>query len=139
MRGTKSKFIFGIMIVFLLAISMNGYAAEKQTRVDVLFMNHGPLMDTLNEMKTLFARYGNRISVSWHDFDTAEGEAFMARKGIRQHTPLGIWINGNLSAKADRKEITFSGFPTGSGPVFFQGKWTMEDLKTALDQATTKK
>jgi hypothetical protein len=34
------------------------------------------------------------------------------------------------------KEIKFVGFPTGSGPAFFQGKWTLDDLKAALDQST---
>jgi len=31
------------------------------------------------------------------------------------------------------------GFPSGSGPAAFQGKWTMEDLRKALDQLTDKK
>jgi len=31
------------------------------------------------------------------------------------------------------------GFPTGSGPAFFQGKWTMDDLKAAIDQSALKK
>jgi hypothetical protein len=37
------------------------------------------------------------------------------------------------------KKVQFVGFPTGSGPAFFQGKWTVDDLKAALDQATVKK
>ena len=62
----------------------------------------------------------------------------MAKKGINQHVPLVIWIDDQV-VPVDGKEIIFAGFPTGSGPAFFQGKWTMDDLKAALDQVTGKK
>jgi hypothetical protein len=108
-------------------------------KVDVLFMNHGPLMDSLNKMKAVFSSYGSEVAVSWHDFDTDEGEKFMAKMGIRQHIPLAIWINGTPKVTVGVKQVTFAGFPTGSGPPSFQGKWTLEDLKAALNQATGKK
>jgi hypothetical protein len=68
-----------------------------------------------------------------------EGEKFMAQKGVCEHIPLVIWIDDSPVFKKGGKEITFAGFPTGSGPSFFQGKWTIEDLKNALDQATVGK
>ena len=30
------------------------------------------------------------------------------------------------------------GFPSGAGPAFFQGKWTLADLQKALDQTVPK-
>jgi hypothetical protein len=90
-------------------------------------------------MKTLFSGYGSQTTVSWHDFDTKEGEQFMAKMGIKQHTPLGIWIDGKPKWTIGANEVTFAGFPSGSGPASFQGKWTLDDLKTALNQATGKK
>ena len=63
----------------------------------------------------------------------------MAKKGIRQHIPLMIWINGKTTVNVKGKDIPFAGFPTGSGPAFFQGKWTMNDLREALDQAVGQK
>jgi hypothetical protein len=113
----------------------NAYAA-KPTRVEVLYMNHGPLMDTLDRMREVFSAYGERISVSWYDFESKEGEAFKAKKGINRHVPLVIWIDGDTVVKLGQNQIEFVGFPTGAGPAFFQGKWTIDDLKTALDQAT---
>ena len=53
----------------------------------------------------------------------------MAKKGITQHIPLVIWMDGKFTFPVNGKEIKFVGFPTGSGPAFFQGKWTMEDLQ----------
>jgi hypothetical protein len=133
------KILIGCLLVaviplFLSAYTSNAYAA-KPARVEVLYMSHGPLMDTLDKMKGVFSSYGNKISVSWYDFESKEGEDFKAKKGINRHVPLVIWIDGNEVVKVGQKQIKFVGFPTGAGPVFFQGKWTIDDLKTALDQA----
>ena len=124
----------------LLLFSVPGIVlADKPVRIDVLYMNHGPLLETLKEIKTLFAQYGNNIVVSWYDVDTQNGEQFMAKKGIRGHIPLVVWLDDKVKFQVDGKEITFAGFPTGSGPSFFQGKWKMDDLKKALNQVTNKK
>ena len=137
------------LILALAAISLfpsfpsftNAYASSpaKQPRIEVLYMNHGPLMDTLDKMKDVFSAYGDKISVSWHEFFSKEGEDFKAKKGINGHVPLVIWIDGDEVVKVGQREIKFVGFPTGAGPAFFQGKWTIDDLRTALDQATAGK
>jgi hypothetical protein len=129
------------LILAAMSLFSNAYAASpaKPARVEVLYMNHGPLMDTLGKMKSVFSAYGDRISVSWYDFESKEGEDFKAKKGINRHVPLMIWIDGNTVVKLGQKQIQFDGFPTGAGPTFFQGKWTIDDLKAALDQATAKK
>jgi hypothetical protein len=116
------------------AHAASAYAA-KPARVEVLYMNHGPLMDTLDKMKSVFSSFGNKISVVWYDFESKEGEDFKAKKGINQHVPLVIWIDGDEVVKLGQKQVKFVGFPTGAGPAFFQGKWTIDDLRAALDQA----
>ena len=124
--------------LLMLVFSVYAYAA-KPTRVEVLYMNHGPLEDTLHTMKDLFSKYGDKLTISWYDFDSKTGEQFMAKKGITQHVPLLVWVDGSTAVKLGQKEITFSGFPTGSGPASFQGKWTLDDLKAVLDQMTAKR
>jgi hypothetical protein len=113
--------------------------AAKPVKIEVLYMNHGPLQDTINGIKKIFSQYKEKVSVSWYDFDSQEGEQFMAKKGVKQHIPLLIWMDNQVKFEVDGKEIVFAGFPTGSGPAFFQGKWTMTDLQKALDQLTGKK
>lgn len=130
------KMTIPFLIVLALGIfSLDLYAA-KPTKVEVLYMNHGPLRSTLTQIKNVFSRYGDKLTVSWYDFETREGEQFMAQKGIRQHIPLAIWIEDSPVYNTGGKEIKFFGFPTGAGPALFQGKWTMDDLKAALDQKT---
>jgi len=133
------KIILSCLVVLVLfTISFTVFAA-KEVKVEVLYMNHGPLLESLQQIKNVFSQYGSKITVSWYDFETKEGEQFMAKKGLTQHIPLVIWLDGKPALTVNGKEIKFVGFPTGSGPLPFQGKWTMNDLRTALDQLTAKK
>ena len=116
-----------------------GAGAAGSVNVEVLFMNHAPMQPTVKQMRELFSGYGDRIAVTWYDLDTREGQQFMTKKGLREHVPIMIWIAGNVTVKLGQKEIRFAGFPAGSGPEAFQGKWTIQDLKTALDQITARK
>ena len=125
------------VVVVLFLIPVTSFAA-KEVKIEVLYMNHGPLLPSLEQIKGVFSKYGNKIIVSWYDFESKEGEQFMAKKGVNQHVPLVIWIDGKFAVPVNGKEINFVGFPTGSGPAFFQGKWTMEDLRQALNQITNK-
>jgi hypothetical protein len=133
----KAAFCF-VLLVFV-CFGLSAHAAAKPAKIEVLYMNHGPLMDTLNKIKSIFSGYGDKLTVSWYNFESEQGEQFMAKKGIKQHVPLVIWIDDSPAVTVADKKVQFVGFPTGSGPAFFQGKWTMDDLKAALDQATAKR
>jgi S-formylglutathione hydrolase FrmB len=125
-----------VLVVFSVPFTLS---AAKEVKVEVLYMNHGPLLPTIEQMKQVFSKYGKKVSVSWYDFETKEGEQFMAKKGINRHIPLVIWMDGQYSIPVNGKETEFVGFPTGAGPAAFQGKWTMDDLRAALDQITNKR
>lgn len=131
----KRLILLFFMVLFLFGTPFSAFPKEP-VRIDVLYMNHGPLRPTLRELEKLFTGYGDRIAVYWYDFYSEEGERFKAEKGIREHLPLVIWIDGKSTLKVNGTPVTFSGFPTGSGPSFFQGKWKVKDLKMALDYAT---
>ncbi len=126
------------LIMLLLWMPSMVFSAPA-VRIDVLYMNHGPLIPTIQEIKSVFEKYEKKIAVSWHDVDSDDGQKFMAKKGITQHIPLVIWMDDKTKFQISGKDVTFAGFPTGSGPAFFQGKWTMADLQSALDQVTGKK
>jgi hypothetical protein len=134
----KKIILSSLVVLVLFSVPFTLFAAEE-VKVEVLYMNHGPLLDSLEQIKKVFSQYGSKIAVSWYDFETKEGEQFMVKKGITQHVPLVIWLDGKSTVPVNGKEIKFVGFPTGSGPAFFQGKWTMEDLRKALDEITSKK
>jgi len=134
----KKIILSRLVVLVLFSIPFTLFAA-KEVKVEVLYMNHGPLLDSLEQIKKVFLQYENKITVSWYDFETKEGEQFMAKKGVTQHVPLVIWLDGKSALPVNGKEIKFVGFPTGSGPAAFQGKWTMDDLRQALNQITNTK
>jgi hypothetical protein len=133
------KIISSCLVVLALFSVPFTVFAVKEIKVEVLYMNHGPLLDSLEQIKKVFSQYGSKVAVSWYDFETREGEQFMVKKGVNQHVPLVIWLDGKFAIPVNGKEIKFVGFPTGSGPAAFQGKWTMDDLRQALNQITNKK
>jgi len=134
----RRNILLPLVLVSLLYIPWAAMAGNP-VKVEVLYMNHGPLQSTLEGIKKVFSQYKGKVSVSWYDFETEQGEAFMAKKGIRQHIPLVIWMDNQVKFKVEGKDVIFAGFPTGSGPAFFQGKWTNADLQKVLDQLTDKK
>ncbi len=133
------KIILGCLLALSVVTSSPSTHAAKPAKIEVLYMNHGPLQDTISKIKNVFSKYGDKLTVSWYDFESSEGEQFMAKKGIKQHLPLVIWIDDSPVVTLSDKKVQFMGFPTGSGPAFFQGKWTVDDLKAALDQTTSNK
>jgi hypothetical protein len=130
--------VFGLLVLLLLFPPV-GASGAPATKVEILYMNHGPLQATLQQIRGVLAQYGDKVSVSWYDFESPGGGKFKAQKGITQHVPLMIWIDGKTTVQVGQKEVQFVGFPTGSGPAFFQGKWTMGELKAALARATGSK
>jgi len=134
----KKTLLYGAMVLALLAFPTVPLLAAPVS-VEILYMNHGPLQPTIKEIKALCEGYGKSLTVAWYDFESPEGEKFMAKKGINQHLPLVIWIAGKPNVSVNGKQIQFVGFPTGAGPASFQGKWTLNDLRAALDQAVPKK
>jgi len=127
-----------VAILVLLSFPITGRSASP-VMVDILYMNHGPLRPTVEQIRKVLSGYGDKISSSWYDFESKEGERFMVQKGLKQHIPLVIWVNGKPAVSVEGKDVQLMGFPSGSGPAAFQGKWTMEDLRKALDQLTDKK
>src|SRR4030042_4044134 len=114
------KIILSCLVVLVLFSVPFTLFAAKEVKVEVLYSNHGPLLPSIEQIKKVFSQYGSKVAVSWYDFESKEGEQFMAQKGIRQHIPLVIWMDGKYTIPVNGKEIKFVGFPTGSGPVFFQ-------------------
>ena len=123
-----------LVVLFVLFLTVPIQATEP-VKIDVLYMNHGPLRSTLDNLRTLFSKYEGKITVVWYDFDSADGQKFMKTMGINDHVPLIIWINGKYTLNINGSKISFVGFPSGTGPAMFQGGWNMDLLDKALEQA----
>ena len=131
----KRLIVSCFIALFLFSTPLSVFPKEP-VRIEVLYMNHGPLRPTLRELDELFTGYGDRIAVHRYEFFSEAGKQFKTEKGINAHIPLVLWIDGKSTLTVNGTPVQFRGFPTGSGPAFFQGKWNMEVLKEALDQIT---
>ena len=101
------KAVFYMSVLVFLCFGLSAHAAAKPTKIEVLYMNHGPLEETLDKIKGVFSKYGDKLAVSWYDFDSREGEQFMAKKGVRQHLPLVIWIDDSPVVTVGVKKVEF--------------------------------
>ena len=129
--------------VVMLPVLLGGFSVSSRAadplHIDVLYMNHGPLQPTLEQMRATFSRFGGKIQVGWHDFESREGAAFRTEKGIDNHVPLQIWLDGKDTLTVGGRAVRFLGFPSGAGPAFFQGQWRLEDLEKAIQALTMEK
>jgi len=126
--------IFFFIIIALLIVGPSSSFSKEPVHIDVLYMDHGPLQPTIRKLRALFTDYNDKLTISWYDFDSEEGIDFKAKMGITQHIPMIIWVNGQFELPVNDRKIKFTGFPTGSGPSYFQGKWKVEDLAELLNQ-----
>nr|NJM02654.1 hypothetical protein [Desulfobacula sp.] len=115
MKKIKLMGVIGLLVLLCPALAC---FAKPPVRVDILYMNHGPMQPTLRELKALIPEYKDALAVSWYDFESRAGEEFKRKMGITQHIPLVIWVNGRFDHTVKGRDIRFQGFPSGSGPTF---------------------
>jgi len=142
----KGNILWPVLVLLLAACGTSAApTAENQdvkpgmVMVDMIYLNHPPVRPVLTEVDKLLVNYGERVSVARYDFDTPEGADFAKAKGLTEHTPLAIFINGSMEFTVGGRAVKFYSFPQGqSTGMVPEGGWTIEDLQQALDEATRK-
>jgi hypothetical protein len=111
-------------------------AAPGVPKVEIAYLNHGPVITALGDVNKLLASYGDRISVTRYDLETDQGAAFARSKGLSGHFPIAIFVNGASEIKLKDRTVKFFSFPKGTGTFMIaSGSWTADDLRQAIDQA----
>ena len=87
-----------LVVMVLCFIPLTGFAA-KEVKVEVLYMNHGPLQSSLQQIKNIFSQYDGKVAVSWYDYESKEGEQFMPKKGSPSTSP---WSSGSTASSLFR-------------------------------------
>ena len=119
--------------------SSSGERAPGTVTVDILYLNHPPVLPVLANIDQVLKAYGDKLAVTRHDFDTEEAQAFAKKKNISGHFPVVILINGSPTANLGGRKVTFQSFPKGEGTGMIpDGDWSMADLDGALKAATAK-
>ena len=132
MKMVKFGWLGLMALAALFLTGPTAAGAGAPVKVDILYMNHGPMQPVLKNLKDILTRHAGQVTVAWHDFEQDSGREFMANHDIHGHIPLLIYINGSPSARLGDRSVTFGGFPNGFGPYQFQGKWDMNDFDQVL-------
>jgi hypothetical protein len=105
--------------------------------VEVISLDHAPIRPAVQEALAVAAEFGDKVTVRTYNFGTPEGDAFAAERDLTDHTPIAIFVNGEMEFEVDGRAITFYSFPQGEGTgMVAEGVWTMADLRTVLAQET---
>jgi len=105
--------------------------------VDILYLNHPPVLPVLDQVASVLEPYGDKVKVTRYDFDTPEGAAFAKKVGITGHDPLAIFVNGSQTFNLDNRVVTFNSFPQGAGTGMVpDGAWSIDDLDAVLKIVT---
>jgi PGF-CTERM protein len=124
-----------VLILFALALvapvalvtPMHGVDAASDAKVDVVVAGvqgaaHAPMQPTIDAIKEVLSKYGDRISVTWIDMDSAQGKAYYSAHGLSAH--MNILINGKSTYQVNGKDVTFQ---------WFEGQqWTKADLDAVI-------
>ncbi|MEX2323704.1 MAG: hypothetical protein WEA29_08060 [Acidimicrobiia bacterium] len=115
----------------------DGSLLGDQVLIEIISLDHAPIRPAVEDVLRLAAEYGDDIAVEAYFFDSPEGEDFAAEKGITEHVPLAIYINGVSEFIVESRTVKLEGFPQGEGTdVVADGSWTIDDLRVVLDRAT---
>jgi hypothetical protein len=86
------------------------------------YINHGPMQPTVGAIKEILSKYDDKVSVTWIDLATAEGQTYFREHGLTAH--MNVIINGTSTYQLDGKTVDFE---------WFEGQqWTREQLDKVL-------
>ncbi len=100
-------------------------AAVASTPTDVVvagYINHGPLQPTVQAIKDVLSKYGDKVKVTWIDLSTQQGQDYFKAHQLTAH--MNVIINGTSRYEVNGKTVDF---------LWFEGQqWTRKDLDTVL-------
>ena len=127
--------IFSLLLLVLAACG--GGQADGPVQVEIISLDHAPIRPAVQEVLDVAAEYGDKVTVQSYDFDTPKGVAFAEEHGLTEHTPIAVFVNGEMESEVDGRTVKFYSFPQGEGTgMVAEGVWTMDDLRAVLDQKT---
>ena len=128
-RISRVKMFAALLVLCVLSpyclAQVPGVCASSGTAPDIVvvgYINHGPMQPTVNAIKDVTAKYGDKVAVTWIDMSTNQGQAYAQQHGLSAH--LTILINGKYQYTVNGKQVAFQ---------WFEGQqWTKADLDAVI-------
>ncbi|NHZ71782.1 MAG: hypothetical protein GWP17_01700 [Aquificales bacterium] len=122
--------------IMLLSACGGGQAAGP-VQVEIISLDHSPIRPAVQEVEAVAAEFGDKVMVQSYNFDMPEGVAFAEERGLTEHTPIAVFVNGEMEFEVNGRSVKFYSFPQGEGTgMVAEGVWTMDDLRAVLEQET---
>jgi len=86
------------------------------------------MQPTVRAIKEVLSKYDDKVSVTWIDEATTQGQSYCQEHGITAH--MNVIINGTSTYQVDSKTVVFE---------WFEGQqWTKTDLDAVLASLVNK-
>jgi hypothetical protein len=86
------------------------------------YINHGPMQPTVRAIKDVLSKYGDKVTVTWVDLNTTQGQQYFQQHGLTAH--MNVIVNGTSKYQVDGRAVDFE---------WFEGQqWTKQDLDAVL-------
>jgi len=86
------------------------------------YIDHGPLQPTVRAIKEVLAKYGDKVTVTWVDLSSQQGQDYFKEHQLSAH--MNVIINGTSQYEVNGRSVDFQ---------WFEGQqWTKQDLDTVL-------
>ncbi len=126
-----------LLFLTLVLAACGGGQANGPVQVEIISLDHAPIRPVMQEALDVASEYGDKVTVQSYNFDTPEGATFAEAHGLTDHTPIAIFVNGEIEFDLSGRTVKFHSFPQGAGTgMVAEGAWTMADLRAVLDQET---
>ncbi len=112
------KFALLLFITLVLAACGGGQAIGP-VQVEIISLDHAPIRPAMQEALGVAAEFGDKVTVQSYKFDTPEGAAFAKENGLMEHTPIAIFVNGEMEFEVDGRTVKFHSFPQGEETFMF--------------------
>ena len=133
----KKLNVLFLLIGILLLVACGGEKSADGVLVEVISLDHSPIRPTVAEVEAVAAEFGDAVTIQTYNFGTPEGDAFAKEHKLVEHTPIAIYINGEMEYKVADRDVKFYSFPQNAGTgMVAEGVWTMDDLRSVLEQLT---
>jgi hypothetical protein len=128
---------FAILLFLTVVLAACGGQADSPVQLEIISLDHAPIRPVVQEAMEVAAEYGDKMTVQSYKFDTPEGSAFAEEHDLTEHTPIAIFINGEMEFEVNGRTVKFYSFPQGAGTgMVAEGAWALDDLRAVLDQET---
>ena len=125
------------LLIALVLAACSGGQADGPVQVEIISLDHAPIRPAVQEALDVVAEFGKKVAVKSYTFDTPEGATFAEEHGLTEHTPIAVFVNGEMEFEVNGRAVKFYSFPQGEGTgMVAEGVWTMADLQAVLDQET---